>query len=144
MSLLRISLTATLHCLIGCAIGEVLGMFLGTLLGFSNFNTIILAVLLAFIFGYSFTLIPLLKHLSFKKALSAALVADTASIAIMEIVDNAVIVLIPGALHAHVDEPLFWGSLALALFIAFWAALPLNYWLIKRGQGHAAIPHSHH
>jgi uncharacterized membrane protein len=143
VELRRISFIATLHCLTGCAIGEILGMFLGTYFGLSNSLTIALAIFLAFIFGYSLTLIPLLKHMSFKSAVSSAFVSDTDSISVMEIVDNAIIILIPGALHAHVSEPLFWGSLALALFVAFWFALPVNYWLIKRGKGHATV-HSHH
>lgn len=142
-SLRRISLIATLHCLIGCSIGEVLGMFLGTYFGLSNLLTIILAVLLAFIFGYSLTLIPLLKHLNLKKALTVAFVSDTASISVMEIVDNGVMILIPGALHAHIDELLFWGSLIVALLVAFLFAFPVNYFLIKKGKGHAVV-HSLH
>jgi len=142
-NLKRISLVATTHCLIGCSIGEILGMFLATYFGLSNPLTIGLAIVLAFIFGYSLTLVPLLKHLSFKKALSTAFISDTASITVMEIVDNGTIILIPGALHAHIDEPLFWISLALSLTVAFLFALPVNYFLIKRGKGHAVV-HGHH
>lgn len=142
-NLKRISLVATIHCLIGCSIGEILGMFLATYFGLSNPLTIGLAIVLAFIFGYSLTLVPLLKHLSFKKALSTAFISDTASITVMEIVDNGTIILIPGALHAHIDEPLFWISLALSLTVAFFFALPVNYFLIKRGKGHAVV-HGHH
>jgi hypothetical protein len=139
----KISFKATLHCLVGCAMGEVLGMVIGTYLGFSNFATILLAIILAFIFGYALSLLTLLKHLSFKKALTTAFVADTASILVMELIDNLVLLMIPGALHAHIDEPFFWISLAIALFVAFWVALPVNYFLIKRGKGHA-LAHSHH
>lgn len=139
----KLSLIATFHCLVGCSIGEILGMVIGTAFGFSNSITILLAILLAFIFGYSFTLIPLLKHLSFKKAMKTAFVSDTISITVMELVDNFVLILIPGALHAHINESLFWVSLFIALFIAFWVTFPVNYYLIKRGKGHAVV-HSHH
>lgn len=135
---------ATLHCLTGCAIGEVLGMVIGTALGWSNLATIALAVTLAFSFGYAFSIRPLLQHgLGFRRALRLALAADTASIATMEIADNGFILLVPGAIHAHVDTPLFWLSLAASLVVAFLVAFPLNKYLIARGQGHA-LTHSHH
>lgn len=143
-SLNRMALSATLHCLTGCAIGEVLGVVLGTAWGWGDMSTIALAVALAFLFGYSFTLVPLLRHgLSFRRAAGVALAADTASIAVMEIVDNAVLLLIPGAMDAGLSDPFFWGSLALALFVAFWAAFPLNRYLIARGKGHA-VAHEYH
>ena len=138
------ALMATIHCLTGCAIGEVLGMFIGTALHWSNFATIALAIVLAFIFGYSLTLIPLLKSkINIKKALPLAFASDTFSITVMEIVDNGIILIIPGAIHAHIDTLLFWGSLALGLAIAFVAAFPVNYYLISKGKGHALV-HSHH
>ena len=143
-SLTRTALSATLHCLTGCAIGEVLGMVIGTALGWSNWPTVALAVVLAFFFGYSFTMVPLLRAgLAFAAAAPLALASDTLSIAVMEIVDNGVMLLIPGAMDAHLDAPLFWGALALALAVAFVVALPLNYWLIRRGAGHAVV-HAHH
>jgi hypothetical protein len=139
----KLSVIATLHCLTGCAIGEILGMVIGTHFGLSNLSTIALAVILAFIFGYSLTLIKLVKHMSLRQALPVAFAADTISITVMEITDNLVFILIPGATHAYINEPLFWGSLIIGLFAAFWVALPVNYWLIKRGKGHAVV-HSHH
>jgi hypothetical protein len=140
----RVAFSATLHCLTGCAIGEVLGMIIGTALGWSDLATIILAVALAFFFGYLLSLLPLRKHgLTLKAALSIALAADTLSITTMEIVDNLVMVLVPGAMDAGLVNPLFWGALALALFIAFLVAWPVNYYLIKRGKGHALV-HSLH
>lgn len=143
-NLRKVAFSATLHCLTGCAIGEVLGMVTGTALGWSNFQTILLAVVLAFFFGYLLTLIPLFRSgIEFRKALPLALAADTVSITIMEIVDNGVIILIPGALHAPITSLLFWGSLALALVIAFIVAYPVNLYLISRGKGHAIIPHHH-
>lgn len=139
-----IAFTATLHCLTGCAIGEVLGMVIGTALGLSNGATIGLAVALAFVFGYLLTTVPLLRAgLPRKAALKLALAADTASIALMEIVDNAIMWAIPGAMDAGLDTLLFWGSLAFALVVAGLAAWPLNRWLIARGQGHALM-HAHH
>ena len=144
VSLDRLAFTATVHCLSGCAVGEVLGMVLGTALGWANLPTMALAILLAFIFGYSFTMIPLLRAgLAFGAVLKLALAADTISITIMEIVDNGILLLIPGAMDAHLDNPLFWGSLALALVIAGAAAYPVNRWLISRGRGHAGV-HQHH
>ena len=140
----RLALSATLHCLTGCGIGEVLGMVLGTALGLHNLPTITLAVALAFAFGYALTLVPLLRAgLALRTALGLALAADTASIAVMEIVDNAVMLAVPGAMDAGLANPLFWGSLAVALFIAAAAAFPVNRWLIARGRGHA-VAHAHH
>jgi hypothetical protein len=139
-----LSLSATLHCLTGCAIGEVLGMVIGTAFGWSNLATIALAVALAFLFGYAFTLAPLLgARMPVRRALSLALASDTASITIMEIVNNAIMLVIPGAMHAGMDTFLFWGSLAVALLVAGAAAYPVNRWLIAKGKGHALV-HDHH
>jgi hypothetical protein len=142
-SLNRTAWSATLHCLTGCAIGEVLGMVIGTALGWGNGSTIALAVVLAFIFGYAFTLVPLLKAMSFPSAAKLALAADTASITVMEVVDNAIMLVIPGAMDAGLDTLLFWGSLAVALAVAAVAAFPVNRWLIARGKGHAVV-HANH
>jgi hypothetical protein len=142
-SLNRTAWSATLHCLTGCAIGEVLGMVIGTALGWGNGATIVLAVVLAFVFGYSFTLVPLLKEMSFSAAAKVALAADTASITVMEIVDNLIMLVIPGAMDAGLETLLFWASLAGSLAVAAVAAFPVNRWLIARGRGHAAV-HSHH
>jgi hypothetical protein len=143
-SLNRLAFSATWHCLTGCAIGEILGLAIGTALGWGNFETIVLAVVLAFFFGYSFTAVPLLRSgLAFGTAAGIAFAADTVSIAVMEIVDNAIVLLIPGAMEAGLDELLFWGSLAFALLVAFVAAYPVNRWLIARGRGHA-VAHAHH
>jgi hypothetical protein len=146
-SLNRLAFSATLHCLSGCAIGEVLGMVIGTAIGLSNLQTIALAIVLAFISGYLLTLWPLLRvGMNFRDASKLALAADTVSIAIMEIVDNAVMLVIPGAMDAPLSSPLFWGSLAFALAVAGVAAWPVNRWLIARGQGHAVVHarHGHH
>ena len=135
-----VSLNATLHCLTGCAIGEVLGMVIGTALGWSDLATIALAIGLAFLFGYSLTSLPLLRAgIAFAAVVPIALASDTFSIAVMEFVDNAIILLIPGAMEAGVGNLLFWGSLAVALVIAGFAAFPVNRWLIARGKGHAAV-----
>ena len=143
-SLNRVAFSATLHCLTGCAVGEVLGMVIGTALGFDNLSTIVLAVVLAFAFGYGFTLFPLLRAgLAWATSLKLALAADTASITVMEIVDNAVMLVIPGAMDAGLDSVLFWGSLAFALVVAGLAAFPVNRWLISRGRGHSLV-HAHH
>jgi hypothetical protein len=143
-SLDRIAFLATVHCLAGCAVGEVAGMVIGTALGLSNGETIALAVALAFLSGYLFTMVPLLRSgLGWQAASRLALAADTASITVMEIVDNLVMLAIPGAMDAPLDSFLFWGSLAAALAIAGVAAFPLNRWLIARGKGHAAA-HAHH
>jgi hypothetical protein len=142
-SLNRTAWSATLHCLTGCAIGEVLGMVIGTALGWGNGATIALAVVLAFMFGYALTLLPLLKAMAVRSALKLALAADTASITVMEIVDNAIMLVIPGAMDAGLTSLLFWGSLAFALAVAAIAAFPVNRWLIGRGKGHAVV-HAHH
>jgi hypothetical protein len=140
----RIAWAATLHCLVGCGIGEVLGMVIGTALGWGNLETIALAVTLAFLFGYALTMRPLLASgMKPAPAMRLALAADTASITIMEIVDNAIMLAIPGAMDAPLDSPLFWGSLAVALGIAALAAFPVNRWLIARGKGHAVIHGAH-
>ena len=143
-SLNRVALSATVHCLTGCAIGEVLGMVIGTALGFSDLGTIALAVALAFLFGYSFTSIPLLRSgMALGAVVPIALAADSISITIMEIVDNAIMLLIPGAMDAGLDDIGFWLALAAALLIAGVVAYPANRWLIARGKGHAVV-HAHH
>ena len=143
-ALTRLAVTATLHCLTGCAIGEILGMVIGTALGWSNGPTIVLAIVLAFVFGYSFTIGPVMRSgLPLRAAIPVALAADTLSITVMEIVDNAVMLLVPGAMDAHLDSPLFWGSLAFALAVAFVVTVPVNRWLIGRGKGHAVV-HRYH
>ena len=143
-SLNSLAFSATLHCLTGCAIGEVLGMVIGTALGLGNGGTIVLAVALAFLFGYALTIRPLLRSgLAFGAAAKLALAADTASITVMEIVDNAIMLVIPGAMSAGLGSVLFWASLAVSLLIAGAAAFPVNRWLIARGRGHAVV-HAHH
>jgi hypothetical protein len=143
-SLNRVAFSATAHCLTGCAIGEVLGLVIGTILGWGNVATIALAVVLAFFFGYSLTMLPLLRSgLALATVLPIAFAADTLSITVMEIVDNLIILIIPGAMEAGLTSLLFWGSLALALAVAFVAAFPLNRWLIARGRGHAVV-HQYH
>ena len=140
----RLALGATVHCLTGCGIGEILGMVLGTAFGWSNLQTVIAAVILAFVFGYALTLIPLRRAgIAWGGSLRLALASDTASISIMEVVDNAIMLVIPGAMDASLSTPLFWGSLALALGVAGVAAFPVNRWLIARGKGHAVV-HQHH
>ena len=144
VSLNRLAARATTHCLTGCAIGEVLGLVIGTALGWATVPTIALAVALAFFFGYAFTLWPLIgAGMALTSALALAFAADTISITVMEIVDNGIMLLIPGAMDAHLDSPLFWGSLAVALAIAWVVAFPVNRWLIARGRGHAVVPHDH-
>jgi hypothetical protein len=143
-SLNRIAFTATVHCLTGCAIGEVLGMVVGTALALSNGVTIALSVVLAFLFGYALTMIPLIQSgLAIGTVIGLAFASDTASITIMEIVDNAIILFIPGAMSAGLGNPLFWGSLVASLVIAGAAAYPVNRFLIARGKGHAVV-HAHH
>jgi hypothetical protein len=135
---------ATLHCLLGCAIGEVAGLLIGTALGWGNASTIALAVVLAFVSGFGLTALPLLRAgMAPRQALRIALAADAASITIMELVDNALMLSIPGAMDASIDSPLFWASMLVALAIAGVAAYPLNRWLIARGKGHA-LAHAHH
>jgi hypothetical protein len=144
-SLNRIALSATVHCLTGCAIGEVLGMVIGTASGLDNASTIALAVVLAFAFGYALTMIPLIRSgLAFGPVLRLALAADTISITIMEIVDNAIMLIIPGAMDAALNSLLFWGSLAVALVIAGTVAYPVNRWRIARGRGHAVVHRHRH
>jgi Domain of unknown function (DUF4396) len=139
-ALTGVALSATLHCLTGCAIGEVTGVALGTALGFSNGATILLAIALAFLFGYGLTSLPLLRAgLAVSAVVPIAFASDTLSIATMEVVDNAIIVAIPGAMEAGLDSLLFWGSLAFALVLAGAVALPVNRWLIARGKGHVAV-----
>jgi hypothetical protein len=143
-SLNRLAFSATAHCLTGCAIGEVLGMVIGTALDWGNGATIALSIALAFLFGYSLTMLPLLRGgVALAAAIPVALAADTISIAIMEIVDNAIILVIPGAMEAGLTDVLFWGSLAVALLIAGVAAFPANRYLIARGRGHAVV-HAYH
>ncbi|MFD2472618.1 DUF4396 domain-containing protein [Amycolatopsis silviterrae] len=135
---------ATLHCLTGCAIGEVLGMVLGTALGLHNAATVVLSIALAFVFGYALTMRGVLKSgLAFAAAFKVALAADTVSIAVMEVIDNTVVVAIPGAMDAGLSSWLFWLSLALSLAIAFVVTVPVNKWMIGRGRGHAVV-HAHH
>jgi hypothetical protein len=134
------ALSATLHCLTGCAIGEVLGIVIGTALGWSDLGTVALAVGLAFLFGYSLTSLPLLRAgMAIGAVVPIALASDTLSIAVMEVVDNGIILVIPGAMEAGVGDVLFWGSLSVALVIAGFFAFPVNRWLLARGKGHAAI-----
>ncbi len=143
-SLNWLAVNATTHCLTGCAIGEVLGLVIATSLGWSDFAAIALAVVLAYMFGYALTLRPLLRSgMALGAALGVAFAADTLSITVMEIVDNAVILLIPGAMDAGLASFLFWGALFVALAIAWVAAFPVNRWLIARGMGHAVV-HRHH
>jgi len=144
------AVSATLHCLTGCAIGEVLGLIIGTGFGLSNSVTTLLAVMLAFIFGFGLSTLPLVKAgIGFTAALSIVVAADTLSIATMEIVDNVVMYLIPGAMHATLVDPLFWISMPIALTAAFFAALPINKYLLSKNKGHALTMnalggHKHH
>jgi hypothetical protein len=144
LSLNRVAFSATVHCLTGCAIGEVLGMVIGTALGFSDLGTIVLAIALAFFFGYTLTSLPLLRSgMALGAVVPIALAADTISITIMEIVDNAIMLLIPGAMDAGLDDIGFYLALAAALLIAGVAAFPVNRWLISRGKGHAVVDQQH-
>jgi hypothetical protein len=143
-SLNTVAFMATVHCLTGCAIGEVAGVMIGTALGWGNFETIVLAIALAFLFGYSLTMLPLLRAgLALAVALPLAFASDTLSIGVMEIVDNAFILVVPGAMEAGLADLLFWGSLAVSLLIAGAAAYPVNRYLIARGKGHAVV-HAYH
>lgn len=136
---------ATLHCLTGCAIGEVLGMIVGTAFAWGNVATMILAIALAFFFGYAFTLRGILSAgVDLRTAVRVALAADTLSIAVMELIDNGVIALWPGAMDAHLSQPLFWIVLAIALAAAFVITTPVNKWMIGRGKGHAVVHQYHH
>jgi hypothetical protein len=139
-ALTQVALSATLHCLTGCAIGEVLGMLVGTAAGFSNLATIVLSIALAFVFGYGLTSLPLLRAgLALSAVIPIALASDTLSITTMELVDNAIILAVPGAMDAGLGGLLFWGSLAFSLAVAGAFALPVNRWLIARGKGHAVV-----
>ena len=143
-ALTRLAISATLHCLTGCAIGEVLGMVIGTAMGLPDLQTVALAVGLAFVFGYALTVRPVLRSgLPLRSAIRVALVADTVSIATMELVDNAIMLSVPGAMDAGLTSPLFWGALAVALAVAFVCTVPVNRWLIARGRGHAAVHRLH-
>ena len=136
---------ATLHCLTGCAIGEVLGMVIGTALGLHNVATVVLSVALAFVFGYALTMRGVLRAgVGLRAALQVALAADTLSIAVMELLDNAVVVAVPGALDAGLGTVLFWASLAFSLLVAFVLTTPVNRWAIGRGRGHAVVHAYHH
>jgi hypothetical protein len=135
-----VAVNATLHCLTGCALGEIVGMMIGTTLGFSNLGTVAVSVALAFLFGYSLTSLPLLRAgLALAAVVPIALASDTFSIATMEVVDNLIVLTIPGALAAGLGDLLFWGSLSMSLFVAFLAAVPVNRWLIARGKGHVKV-----
>lgn len=137
--------SATLHCLTGCAIGEVIGMVIGTALGLHNAATVVLSIALAFIFGYGLTMRSVLRAgVGFRAALKVALAADTVSIAIMELLDNAFVLAVPGAMAAGLASALFWASLAASLAVAFLLTTPVNRWLISRGQGHAVVHQYHH
>jgi hypothetical protein len=143
-SLNRTAIMATVHCLTGCTIGEILGMVIGTTFGWSNWPTVALAVVLAFLFGYAMTLWPLRKAgIAWGTALGLAFASDTLSMTTMEIVDNAIMLVIPGAMDAGLGTALFWGSLAVSLIVAGVAAFPVNRWLIAKGKGHALV-HAHH
>ena len=139
-----VAASATLHCLTGCAIGEVLGMVIGTAAGLSNTATIVLSIALAFVFGYALTMRGVLRAgVGFGDALKVALAADTVSIGVMEIVDNAVVLTVPGAMEAGLTSWLFWASLAFSLVVAFVVTVPVNRWMIGRGKGHAIV-HAYH
>jgi len=136
--------TATLHCLTGCAIGEVLGMVIGTAAGLSNAATVVLSIALAFVFGYALTMRGVLASgVGLRRALKIALAADTVSIAVMEVVDNGVVLAVPGAMDAGLADVLFWGTLAFSLVVAFIVTTPVNRWMISKGRGHAVV-HAHH
>lgn len=136
---------ATAHCLLGCSIGEILGMVLSAALGWSNLASVVVSIVLSFIFGYSLTLLPLLRaQMGLKRSMQTALASDTMSITTMEITDNLIEVIIPGALAATLSTFLFWWTLALALAVAFVVTVPVNHWLIARGKGHAAMHQHHH
>jgi hypothetical protein len=143
-ALTRMAVSATVHCLTGCAIGEILGMVLATWWGWGNLSSIVLSIVLAFFFGYGLTMMPLLRSgLAVAAAVPIALAADTVSITVMELVDNAILLVYPGALNAHLGDVLFWGSLVFSLAVAFVVTVPVNRWMIGRGKGHAAV-HGHH
>ena len=140
----RTAISATLHCLTGCAIGEVLGMVLATWWGWSTWPSVALAVFLAFVFGYALTMSSVLNAgLAFGAAVRVALAADTVSIAVMEVVDNAIMVSVPGAMHAGLANWIFWSALAFSLAVAFVVTVPVNKWMIGRGLGHAKVHEFH-
>jgi uncharacterized protein DUF4396 len=144
-ALTRLAVSATLHCLTGCAIGEVLGLVLATWWGWADAPSIALAVALAFVFGYALTIAPVLRSgLPLRRALAVAFAADTVSILTMEVVDNAIMLAVPGAMDAGLLSPLFWGALAVALAVAFVVTVPVNRALIARGKGHAVVHEYHH
>jgi hypothetical protein len=144
-ALTRLAVSATLHCLTGCAIGEVLGLVLATWWGWADAPSIALAVALAFAFGYALTIAPVLRSgLPLRRALAVAFAADTVSILTMEVVDNAIMLAVPGAMDAGLLSPLFWGALAVALAVAFAVTVPVNRALIARGKGHAVVHEYHH
>ena len=141
----RTAVSATLHCLTGCAIGEVLGMVLATWWGWSNAPSIVLSIVLAFFFGYLLTFTSVRRHgLTPREAIRAAVAADTVSIVVMELVDNAFILAVPGAMNATLADLLFWTSLVVSLAVAFVATVPVNRWMIGRGKGHAVVHEHHH
>lgn len=141
----KTAVSATLHCLTGCAIGEITGLIIGEVMGLGTVATIALAILLAFIFGYALSMIPLLQAgIALSVALPTVLAADSLSIATMEIVDNAVVAVIPGAMEAGIVNPIFWLALSLGLGVAFFAAYPVNKYLLKKGKGHALTHKYHH
>ena len=136
---------ATLHCLTGCAIGEVLGMPVVTAIWIQTATSVVLSIVLAFVFGYALTMRGVLRAgVDLRTALKVALVADTVSIAVMEVLDNTVIVAVPGAIDAGLTSGLFWASLAGSLLVAFLLTTPVNRWMISRGKGHAVVHHYHH
>ena len=144
-SLNAMATSATLHCLTGCAIGEIAGLMIGTAMGLGNVATIALAVALAFLFGYALSTVPLVKAgLGLGAAMSVVLAADTLSIATMEVIDNLVMAIVPGAMNAGLVNPLFWLTMAVALTAAFFVALPVNRYLLTKGKGHALVHEYHH
>jgi hypothetical protein len=141
----RTAISATLHCLTGCAIGEVLGMVLATWWGWGDAASITLAVALAFFFGYLLTFVGVRRAgLPVREAVRIAIAADTLSILVMEVVDNAILLMVPGAMEAGLVDTLFWGALAVALAVAFVVTVPVNKWMIGRGRGHAVVHEMHH
>ena len=140
----QMAVSATLHCLTGCAIGEVSGLIIGSIFGLGTVLTVVLSIALAFVFGFALSTLPLLKAgVSFFAALSVVFAADTLSIATMEIVDNIVMVVIPGAMNAGLVSPLFWAAMPLSLLVAFFAAYPVNWYLLTKGKGHALVMKYH-
>lgn len=143
-SINKVAASATLHCLTGCAIGEVLGMIVSTALGWSTIPSIVISIGLAFLFGYTLSILPVLRHgINFKKALTLVLAADSLSILTMELADNGFILVVPGAINAGLDTVLFWVSLVVSLAVAFVFAFPVNRYLIERGKGHALMHEMH-